>query len=418
MKKRTLLIIGIAVVIIAAVVIFLNLPHKQYFQYVNIQRGDIEQTIASTGNLQFDKTNNVNAQIAGTIAGVYTDFNKKVYKGQLLTKLDDSLLAAAVDEAKANLDNAKALLIKAQQDYDDAKALFDQKFKAQTDLNTAANTLVSAKVAVETMQAELEKAQINLKYAYIRSPMNGFVVQKNAEIGQVVSTGSIPLFIIASDRSKMQILAAVAEGDISQVKRGEKSRFTVQAYSDKTFNGTVSDIYLQPVIIQNVVNFTVVIDFIDKEGLLMPGMTATIDIVTDSRTNILKIPNSVLKFRPTQQMYRQFFGNATNNNMNRFRGTNQGMANRQTGQQSMRTNQQNGTVLWISDEKTGRVQPVRVKLGMSDGQMTEIESDRISEGMSVISGLSNQNGQSGRNISQSTSPFQGAFPGGGGMGMR
>jgi HlyD family secretion protein len=242
--------------------------------------------------------------------------------------------------------------------------------------------------------------------------MDGFVVQKNAEIGQVTGSGGPPLFIIASDRSKMQVLAAVAEGDISRVKRGNKTRFTVQAYSDKTFGGAVSEIYLQPSIVQNVVNYLVVIDVNNKEGLLLPGMTATIDIITDSRTNILKVPNSVLKFRPTQQMFRELFGNSTNSTGNRYRGANQGMTNRQFSQQGMRTNQQNGSVLWVSDEKTGRVQPIRVKLGMSDGQMTEIESDRISEGMSVISGLSNQNGQSGRNLSPSTSPFQGSFPGG------
>ncbi len=406
MKIRTIILISASIIIIAAVIFFITGMKRKYsFTYARITRGNIENTIASTGNLQFAVTNNVNSLDAGTIVRIYTDFNKKIYKGQVMAKIDDTTFKATLDQMTANLHSVEAVLSQAQQNYNDTKSLFDQSFTSQSNLDAAKNTLDSAKAQVEVAKAQVETAQLNLSNTEVIAPLTGIVVQRNIDVGNAVGSLSYagpPLFVIAADTMRMQIMASVAESDIGVVRRGDKARFTLQAYMDKTFEGVVSDIYMMPALVQNVVNYSVIINIDNSKGLFYPGMTATIDIVTDLKTNVLELPNSVLKFRPTPEMFRQFFTpNAGNRPRNTVGGNNY-------------TNQPNTSLLLIYNEDTGKIQPVRVKTGMTDGQMTEIESDRIKEGMLVVSGVSNQ-GPGGQG-QQSASPFQGAFPGGRGMG--
>ncbi|MGA2140847.1 MAG: efflux RND transporter periplasmic adaptor subunit, partial [Brevinematales bacterium] len=345
----------------------------------------------------------VNALDAGTIVKIYSDFNKKVYKGQVMAKIDDTAFKASLDQAVANLHSVQSSLSQAQQNYDDTKALFDQNFTAQSNLEASKNILDSSKAMVEVARAQVETAQVNYSNCDIYAPMSGVVVQRNIDVGNAVgslSYAGLPLFVIAADTGRMQIVASVAESDIGVVRRGQKARFTLQAYMDKTFDGTVHDIYVMPALVQNVVNYQVIIDVDNSKGLFFPGMTATIDIVTDKKTNILEIPNSALKFHPTSEVLRQIFGG--------------GQKRRPGGTGSSSTNQAGTVMLLIYNEDTGRIAPIRAKIGLSDGVMTEIDSDKISEGMMVVSGISLSN--------QPSQPQPGRIPGvgvpgmGGGMG--
>jgi HlyD family secretion protein len=421
MKPRTVIIIAALIAVIVIVIfVLLSSREKIYYQFTKVTTGDIQNTIESTGNLQYAVTNNVNALVAGTIVKIYADFNQKVYKGEMLAKIDDTLLKATADQMRASWLNSEASLKQAQYNYDETKALFDQQFTSQSNMDAASYSLEAAKAGAAAAKAALDTALVNLSNAYIYSPMTGVVVQRNIDVGNAVgslSYAETPLFVIAADLTKMQVLADVAESDIGQVRRGQKATFTVQAYMDRTFTGVVHDIYVMPTMIQNVVNYYVVINVDNSRGLLYPGMTATIDITTDAKTNVMEVPSSVLKFRPTPEMLKLIFTNAQAGQRGRFRG---GMTNRQ-GYQSQGSNnigqQNNLPVLWTYDESSGRITPVRVQLGLSDGQMTEIISDRIHPGMTVISGISNQ-GLTAATASQPSLPFQGAFPGGGmGRGM-
>jgi|GEM_PF-471904 len=401
--SRIILIVLIAVIIAAVVFFFMSMGHKTSFTFVKITRGDIENTIESTGNLQYEYTNNVNALDAGTIVKIYSDFNTRVYKGQIMAKIDDTTFKAALDQAVANLHSVEATLSQAQQNYDDTKALFDQNLTSQSNLISTKNILESAKAQVEVAKAQVDTAQINMSNTLIYAPMSGTVVQRNIDVGNAVGSLSYaepPLFVIAANTARMQILASVAESDIGVVRRGEKAHFTVQAYMDKTFEGVVYDIYVMPSLIQNVVNYSVVINIDNSKGLFYPGMTATIDIITDKKTNILEIPNAVLKFHPTPEMYRQIF--ESGGSFTHARGQGGG---------GSYTNQPSTVTLLVYNESTGRIQPVRARIGLTDGQMTEIESDRLKEGMMVVSGVSNQ-GPQGQTAGQPGS-ILGPFPGGG-----
>jgi HlyD family secretion protein len=347
---------------------------------------------------------------------IYSDFNQKVYKGQIMAKIDDTLLKATADQMKANWLNSQAVLNQAQYNYDETKALYDEKFAAQSNMDASTYSLESARAAAAAAKASLDTALINLSNAYIYAPLSGVVIQRNVDVGDAVgslSYAETPLFVIAGDLSKMQVLANVAESDIGQVRRGQKATFTVQAYMDRTFTGTVRDIYVMPTMVQNVVNYYVIISVDNSQGLLYPGMTATIDIVTEGKTNVLEVPSSVLKFRPPVEMLRQIFA-LSGGQRGHFRGqgTNAQGSQYQGGEGR---EQNNSTILWTYNESTGRITPVRVQIGLSDGLMTEVISDRLHDGMTVISGLSNQGGPVA-NAPQTASPF--GFPGGGmGRGM-
>lgn len=432
--KKVLIWIGIAIVIIVGVFLFFNLRgnSKKSYVFAKIERGKIEATVSCTGTLQFYNTQNVVPQVSGIVNRLYVDFNQKIRRGQILAAIDDSSFKLDEETALANLEKAKAQLEQSQTDYSNTKAFFDQNFKSQNDLDTARLNLITAQNAVQTSQVALDSARLNIRYSSILSPLNGIIVQRNINLGDAVTANqtSNPAFIVASDISKMQTLASVDESDIGGIKVGQKVRFTVQAFPDKKFNGIVSQIRLQPQVVQNVVDYTVVVDVYNKENLLLPGMTATMDLITSSLTNVLTISNTVLKFRPTVDMLKEMARSYTNRNRSGYgggqgsggyaggfsggMGQGGGFGNPgQNGAPGSGTGRTNMAVLWTVNEN-GKIRPLRVKLGVSDGKVTEISSTNITEGMQVITGI-----QTGPVTAptQSRSPFMQAGQTGGRGGM-
>jgi len=306
MKK---IVISIVVLVIAAGAILAFLKFKQdkptfQFQFGEITRGDIENSISSTGTLNAVGTVEIGTQVSGTIARLYKDFNDVVRAGQLLALLDTTNLIAAIEEVSADFSQAQAQLDQAQAEYDRNEPLHQQGYISDAELITFRTALATRKAAIRSLQARMDRAKQNLSYAYIRSPIAGTIIQRNVEQGQTVAASfSAPvLFVIAEDLAQMEIHALVDESDIGNVKVGQAVKFTVPAYFDKTFTGTVRQIRLQPSVVQNVVNYTAVVDAKNDNNQLLPGMTATVEFITEQKEDILLIPNAALRFKPSEEL--------------------------------------------------------------------------------------------------------------------
>jgi HlyD family secretion protein len=270
--------------------------------------GYISKSVTATGTIEPVDTVNVGCQVSGTINAIYTDYNAKVTKHQLIATLDKSLFEASVNQYKANLEVAKASLVYADNTFQRESTLFKTGAIAKADYDNYENQFEGAKATVNSVQAQLDAAVKNLDYASIYSPVDGVVMTRNVSVGQTVAASfSTPtLFIIAKDITKMQVQAAVSEADIGDVRTGLRSTFTVDAYPDITFTGTVNQVRLEPAVSANVVTYTTIISAPNQDLKLKPGMTANIFIFTKEIDSALLISAKALKFKPDATMEKQF----------------------------------------------------------------------------------------------------------------
>lgn len=307
MKKHRWLI-SLLIIVVGAIGYFYLKPKIEVknleYSYTLLQKGDIEATVSSTGTLEAINTVDVGTQISGTIAKIYVDYNDRVSAGQLLAEMDMKLLNASLQSAKANLAVSKAQLNQAQDQFLRDKILFEKNVIAEQEYNNSKYTYEQAKSAHEATRAAMTNVHVNIGHAKITSPISGIVIEKSVDEGQTVaaSFATPTMFVIAEDLSKMQILADVDESDIGYIKDSMPVRFTIQTYSDKEFYGKVSQIRLQPIEINNVVNYQVVIDVDNEKRLLIPGMTTNIEFITNTAENVWRINNSALRFRPSEVM--------------------------------------------------------------------------------------------------------------------
>jgi HlyD family secretion protein len=390
--------IGLAAVLLIAVLAwFFTRNEKEAegkYTLARIDRGDLESVVSSTGTLSAVTTVQVGTQVSGRIAKLYTDFNQAVKKGQLLAMLDTSSLLMAVSEAESSYDRSRAQLKQSRQDLDRMQYLFKENIKTKNDLEQAQVNFELAQATMKSSQSSLERARINLNYASIYAPIDGIVISRSIDVGQTVaaSFSSPTLFLIANDLSKMQILANVDESDIGQIKEGQEVRFTVQAQSDKKFSGRVSQIRLEPTTVNNVVNYTVVINVANNDGLLLPGMTATIDFLIGQAKNVLRVANAALRLKPSQEMLQELMkqfaaraGKAPGNMPSGPAAAHDG-GFPGAGANGTRKRPKDMAMLWVLDP-SGNPKAVRIKTGISDGQLTEIVSGEIKEGMDVIKSI-------------------------------
>lgn len=315
---------------------------NQKFRTMKVERGEISSVVTATGTINPVTTVLVGSQVSGTIKELYADFNSRVKEGQVIAQIDSAIFEAQVEQGKANLLNAQASLLNAQANLKNAEAnlskaeiavgdtkrtlernkeLMEKKVIAQATLDTAQTNyetalaqrevakaqVESARSQVESSKAQVEQAraglkvsETNLRYTTIRSPVNGIVISRNVDVGQTVAASlSAPtLFTIAKDLAQMQVDTNVSEADIGRIARGQDATFTVDAYPDRTFRGSVSEIRNAPQTIQNVVTYNVVLQVDNSDLRLKPGMTANVSIQIEHKENILKVPNSALRFRP------------------------------------------------------------------------------------------------------------------------
>jgi HlyD family secretion protein len=246
----------------------------------------------------------VGTQVSGVIEKIFVDYNSQVKKGQLLAEIDKSTLSENLSQAKAGLASSESDLKYAQQNYDRIKKLYDVNAATEASYEESINRLAQAETSLAKAKANLHQAQVNLSYAEIYSPIDGVILDRSVEQGQTVaaSFNTPTLFTIANDLKRMQVEADVDEADIGRVRVGQKVNFTVDAYSDDTFEGIVNQLRLQPTVTNNVVTYTVIIEAPNPEEKLFPGMTASITIITETETG-LTVPAEALNFNPTSDIF-------------------------------------------------------------------------------------------------------------------
>ena len=275
--------------------------------------------MGATGALQAVTTVQVGTQVSGTIQELNADFNSLVRKGQVLARLDPSLIQSQIEQARANLIRAEADLERLRVALDDSRTKFARarelsakKLIAQTELEAAEVAVRSAEAQLRSQeagvtqsQASLRQNQVNLAHTVIESPIDGLVISRNVDVGQTVAASmSAPtLFVLAADLTKMQVLASLDESDVGRIRPGQAVRFRVDAFPTEEFTGNVTQVRLQPTTVQNVVTYQTVIDVPNPGLKLKPGMTANVNIEIARRTNVLRVPNGALRFRPTAETF-------------------------------------------------------------------------------------------------------------------
>ncbi len=306
MLRRSILVV--AVLAVAAVLVWRVTAsggkETASWRLLEVAQGDLEVTVSCTGNLEPVTTVQVGTQVSGIVAAIGADFNDRVTAGQVIARIDTTLLASAVRDAAAGLQRANAELAHAQRELARITSLHDEQLVSDTELATAEYTRDVAQANLRSAEVSRDRARQNLKYATITSPIDGTVIARSVEVGQTVqaSFAAPEIFKIAGDLTKMRILAAVDESDIGSIASGQTARFTVQAYPDETFTGRVDQVRLQSTVQENVVNYTVVIAVDNPDQRLLPGMTATIDILVDTARDVLTVPNAALRFKADEAM--------------------------------------------------------------------------------------------------------------------
>ena len=298
-----------------------------------ITRGDIVDAVSTTGTLQAVTTVQIGSQVSGNISYLGADFNSIVKQGQVIARLDPSLLQAQLEQSRANVlrsqadvaqseanvARARVALLDAQQKYGRAKQLESKGLQPQADmdaakiavdsaqssLQSAEAQLNSSKASVSQSQANFNQAQVNLEHTIITSPVDGIVTQRSVDVGQTVAASmqAPTLFVIAVDLTKLQVSANIDEADIGRIRPGQRATFRVDAYPTDTFEGTVAQVRLQPVVVQNVTTYATIIDAPNSELKLRPGMTATLRVEVSQKTDVLRVPAAALRFRPTADVF-------------------------------------------------------------------------------------------------------------------
>ena len=298
--------IFLLVVLAAAVsgVMYFRNDHTAAPQYQTaaVTHGNLTQIVTASGQVNPVLNVQVGSQISGNIAKLYADYNSLVKSNQVVAQLDTAIFVAAVHQAEGDLANSKATLELQQVETKRSKALFDNKLISDSDYDTAVASLHQAEAQVKIKQAALERSQLDLDHCTIYAPVDGIVISRNVDVGQTVaaSMNAPVLFQVANDLAKMQIDANVSEADVGTVEERQNVTFTVDAYPNRTFIGTVVQIRNSASNIQNVVTYDTVIGVTNADFKLKPGMTATVSIMTAQRTNVLKIPNAALRFKPPE----------------------------------------------------------------------------------------------------------------------
>jgi len=454
MKRRIVLSIAFVVVAGGVTAGFLLRGHGGYsatYRFVTVDQGDISATVNSTGTLSADTTVTVGAQVSGQITELYVDYNSRVKKGELLARLDPRPAELEVSTAEAQVQQDVADSTLKSFTLTQAIPLHTNGMMTDNDFVAAQAAFEQSKANLKSARVQLARAQQDLAYTYIYAPMDGVVQERDVQVGQTVASSfaAPQLFIIASDLRRMQILVQVDEADVGQIKKGQDVQFTVEAYPNRTYHGTVSQVRLQYATVQNVVDYTVVVAVNNEDATLLPGMTATVNFETAKAANVLRIQNAALRFRPSEMMLaaadlpqrragaagadssagrRQF----TAADSARFR---QMMAQRRAqggaggaggaggfgggaggaggggsfggaggsggagGFGMMAAGANNVAVLWTLDAN-GKPAPVRVHTGLTDGQLTEISGPTVKAGMKIIAAVTNEKSNAASN------PFQ------------
>jgi len=371
--KKTFYVVGIIVVALAVSGYFLfgkRSAAKYDFRFDQVSQGDLTVYVTATGTINAVTTVDVGTQVSGIVSNIYADFNSIVKEGQIIAKIDTTFLYQSVKDAEASLERAKAQYADAKRTYEREAELYKKGLESELNYSAALTAYESDQASLKQATAALDRAKINLAYATIYAPINGVVIDRKVNIGQTVaaSFSSPTLFSIANDLRRMQVETTVDESDIGRISIGQEASFTVDAYPDEKFSGTVSQIRLAPQSIQNVVNYIVIIDVINDQLKLMPGMTANVKILVASAHDVLKVSNMALRFQPPSDL-------VDTTGMGSLRG---GFRGRGPGGGDSSDMQQ---ASFATGEGTGANQGARGDSGRPEAQGMRAEGDQRSGGM-------------------------------------
>jgi HlyD family secretion protein len=421
-KRGWIWVLGILVV--AGVFAAFRLGKKtdpDYFT-AKVEKGDIRQVIEATGTINPVTSVQVGSQVSGMISKLYVDFNSKVTKGQVIAEIDPKLFEGAVLQAQADLQNAQALLaaakanlakdqatlqqnkldydravslqrqgVDSQQQLDQAKATFDA-ITAQAGSDRAAIQQAEAQVAQKA--ATLKVAQTNLDYTIIRAPINGTVVARNIDIGQTVAASlqAPTLFTIALDLTKMQVYAKTDEGDVGQIRAGQKADFQVDAFPKEMFHGVVFQVRMNATSIQNVVTYDTIVNFDNPDLKLFPGMTAYVSIPVAAVTDTVKIPNAALRYKPdlpaekVQELYSKYGVSVTPSTATPPATGQPGATSREHASPKPTVAGNSGlAVVWkLAPDKSLR--PIQIHIGLTDHTYTALTAGDLQPGDELVTG--------------------------------
>ena len=309
MKKLTTHLINIALIlafIFGAYYVY-QLSHKKkpedLYRLQPVTMGDIEQNVTANGTINPVSLVNVGTQVSGRVKKIYADYNVQVKQGQVLLELEDELFKAQIAASLGNVKNNEASLELAKANEARMRSLFEKEYVSKQELDQSVQALKSAEAQLSTTKAQLKRDQTNYSYSIIKSPVSGVVVDRVVDVGQTVAASlqTPTLFKIAQDLSKMQINTSFAEADIGRILVGQTAKFNVDAFPNKNFEGVVKQIRLNPTNTANVVTYDVVISVDNSEQLLLPGMTAYVNINFAKHENVLLVPNPALRYRPKNE---------------------------------------------------------------------------------------------------------------------
>jgi len=438
MKKYFLYII-VAVLILGTAGYFLLWGSKENdlkYRTEKVSRGDITVQVRATGTINPMRTVQVGSQVSGIIEKIYVDYNSQVARGQVIAQIDSTFLYASVKEALANLERNQAQVNEAERSHKRTSELFKKDLVSQADLDAAQTAYESAVAQLKQTQAALDRAKVNLRYAIIRAPIDGVVISRDVDVGQTVAASlqTPKLFSIANDLQHMQVEASVDEADIGQIKTGQQVTFTVDAYPEEQFRGQVAQVRLAPVMVQNVVTYTVIIDVPNPDMKLRPGMTATVSIMIDKRENALRIPTLALRFQPADEASDKSQVRAQQadspqverrsdrrqqgegGEMRRSTGEGRGYPGMRPGGDEQKGMKQKVAKVWIIDQKKN-LKPVNITTGLNDNRFIEVTTGEIKEGDEIIIGALSSDVASGSSSAQNPfapRPMMGGGPGRGG----
>lgn len=384
-KKKLIICISVAIAIIAAVTIFMRSNKRQpitiIYETAKVERATISNSVTATGTIEPVNIVEVGTQVSGIISKIYVDYNSIVKKGQVIAELDKINLESELASAKANLASSKSELDYQETNYKRMKALHDRGFISDDDFDIADLSYKKAKEAYLVQLQTVKKAQTNLGYATITSPIDGVVLSKDVEEGQTVAASfSTPtLFTIARDLTDMQVVANVDEADIGNVRDGQRVTFTVDAFPDDTFEGRVKQVRQQGEEESNVVTYEVVISAPNNDLKLKPQLTANVNIYTEEIENVVSVPAKALRFSPSKEMMND-------------------------GEKIKDCNATNK--LWIKEANILKAYPV--KTGITNGIRTQI-LEGVKEGTAVITNAKAKGGTEEDNISEQNSQERSPF---------
>lgn len=362
---------------------------EQRYKLGTVDKGDVTQTVSANGTLNPVVLVSVGTQVSGTVKKLYVDFNDKVEKGQPLLELDDALLGAQARQSEASVANAAAALELAQANEARMKTLFAQEYVSKQEYQQSLQSLKSATAQLALARAQLEKDRVNHGNTTIRSPVTGVVVDRVVDLGQTVAASfQTPVLIkIAQDLSDMRIDTSFAEADIGNLREGQKARFTVDAFPSRNFTGEVQQIRLNPTNQQNVVTYNVRVNVANPELVLLPGMTAYVNIAVQKREKVLLVPNAALRFKPADAADKK-----PENGQKPASTAAPAMppAGAPGEKKGKKRDGQSGTVYVLEGDE---IKPVSVQLGITDNRNTEVVGGELKEGDRIVLG---ENGSSGK----------------------